>query len=211
MNKDAKILDKRLQMYIANMALGYLPFGRKWDSSAKKLEQGLLLRGIKLPQKLYYEYKLPGNITPSDFMNKLIIESFVNDFYSWFAGKILKDKNLTMKDKANIFKYVWNNRKKYKNILQQYDQEIRKLNPELANIKVDNPRSLVYGAMFGFAPAEITYFSNGKNRDLAKERETMDLLKNRFGIDVTYILAPETAEQIINALKQNEQFKAKER
>ena len=55
MNKD---LDKKLQMYIISKAIQSMPFGREWDSSAKKLEDELEKRGIKLSQKLYYKYKM---------------------------------------------------------------------------------------------------------------------------------------------------------
>ena len=95
--------------------------------------------------------------------------------------------------------------------LKQYEMEIRKLNPELANIRTDDSRSLVYGAMFGFAPSEIAYFSDGKNRKLNLERETLDMFRNRFGIMVGYILAPKTAEMVITALEQNARNKSKER
>ena len=208
MNKD--ILDKKLKMYISSMAINNMPFGREWDSSAKNLEDELLMRGIKLPQKLYYEYKMPGQVKQNEFMDNLIMEYFVAYFYSWFAKDVLKDKNLKMSEKAKIFTYVWKNRAKYTDILKQYEIGIRNLNLELKNIKVDDSRSLVYGAMFGFAPQEIAYFSDGAHRDLEKETENFKIFKN-YGLDVTYILAPETAEMVISALKQKALNKSKER
>ena len=213
MNKNAGVLDKKLQMYISAIAIGKMPFGRKWDSSAKNLEDVLRLRGIKLPQKLYYEYKMPKGNTQSSFMDKIIMEYFCTYFFKpgGYAGEILKDKKLSLSEKAKIFQYVWRNRGKYTDVLKQYETEIRKLNPELANIRTDDSRSLVYGAMFGFAPSEIGYFANSKNRNLAKERETLDIFKNRFGIMVGYILAPKTAEMVITALEQNARNKSKER
>lgn len=207
MNKD---LDKKLKMYISNLAIQNMPFGRVWDSSAKNLEDELKKRGIKLPRKLYYEYKMPGQLNPNEFMDNLIMDYFVSYFHSWFAKYVLKDKNLKISEKAKIFTYVWKNRSKYKEVVDRYETEIRKLNPELANIKVDNSRSLVYGAMFGFAPQEIAYFSDGANRDLAKEEKNLKVFKS-YGLDVTYILAPQTAEMLISALKQSALSKAKER
>ena len=194
------------------MALSTLPFGNSvWDSSAQDLENILQNRGIKLSQKLYREYNLPHGDKPSDFMNRLAMEHFVNDFYSQFFGKILKDKNLTMSDKTKIFKHVWKLRKKYKESLEQYDIELRKLNPELSGIKTNNPRSLVYGALFGFAPKEIAYFSNNSNRDFAREEQIRKSFEN-YGIKLTYVLAPETADMILSAIEQqNMQYKFKER
>ena len=93
-------------MYISNMAIRSMPFGREWTSSAKNLENQLRARGIVLQDKLFYEYKMPGGDSQSDFMNKLIMEGFFNDFYSRHLGNILKDKNLNLADKINIFRYV---------------------------------------------------------------------------------------------------------
>ena len=205
-----KPLDKKLQMYIINMAINNMPFGKTWDSSAKNLEEDLQKRGIKLPYKFYYEYKMPGEKKNGEFMDNLIMDYFVSYFHDWFAKDVLKDKNLTFSDKAKIFTYVWKNRGKYKDRLKKYEMEIRNLNPELARVVVDDSRSLVYGAMFGFAPQEIAYFSDGVHRDLAKEEEYFKIFKN-YGLNVSYILAPKNAESLIAALKQNELNKAKDR
>ena len=213
MNKDKDILDKKLRMYISTKAISRMPFGREWNSSSKNLEDELKKRGIKLSQNLYYKYKMPAGDTQADFMNKIIMEYFCTYFFKpyGYASEILKDKNLTMSAKAEIFKYVWKNRGKYTDILKRYELEIRKLNQELANINVDDSRSLVYGAMFGFAPQEIAYFADGKNRNFTKEKEVLDVFKNRFGINVGYILAPKTAEMVIAELEKNLRNKSKER
>jgi len=214
MNKDTQILDKKLRMYVMSIAMRHMPFGgNKWDSSAQNLENELGARGIKLPKKLFYEYKMPGGKTQDAFMDKYVMERFVANFFRTHghAGEVLKDKKLTMSDKAKIFKYVWRNRGKYNDILKQYEMELRRLNPELANVRVDNSRSLVYGAMFGFAPDEISYFSDNTHRNYKQEQEVSDTLKNRFGINLSYVLAPKTAEMVINALVQNSRNKSKER
>ena len=209
MNKNILDLDKKLKMYIAKMAIAYLPYGSGWDSSAKKLQNDLRARGIDI--KLYHEYKLPDVIKPADFMNNLIIEYFVNHFYSDFVLKILKDKKLTVSDRAKIFKYVWARRGETKRKMEYYEQEIRKLNSELANVKVDNPQSLVNGAMFGFSPDEIAYFADFDNRDMGYEAKTRKMFKEKYGIEVTYVLAPKTVKKIVAALDKNIQNKSKER
>ena len=207
MNKD---LDKKLQMYIISKAIQSMPFGREWDSSAKKLEDELEKRGIKLSQKLYYKYKMPGELKPEEFMDSLIIDYFIAYFHSWFAKDVLKDKQLKMSEKAKIFTYVWKNRSKYKGVLEKYETEIRQKNPELSGVKVNNPKSLVYGALFGFAPKEISYFSDGAHRDLVQEEKNRNLFES-YGINLTYVLAPDTAKKIIALLKQNVQNNIKER
>ena len=209
MNSGIVNLDKKLQMYITTMAVQSLPFGREWGSSAKKLEDELKKRGIVLQDKLFYEYKMPGGLGQSDFMSKLIMDEFCNDFYSHHFGKVLLDKKLSFADKMKIFKYVQNMRSKTKDMLKQYESEIRNLNPELATIKVNVASTLVYGAMFGFAPKEIAYCADA-HRDFAQEKENEKILKN-YGINLTYVLAPDTAKKIIATLQQNVQNNIKER
>jgi len=206
-----KTLDKSLWSYIKKMTLYYTPFGDRWYSSAKNLESELRARGIVLQQKLYYEYKLPNGDKPNEFMKKLIIESFLNDFYLFYARRVLKDKSLGFFGKLKVFMYVWHNRRKVKNLLKQYEQEIRKINPELSKVKIDTSSSLVYGATFGFAPQEIEYFADVKNRDMIAEAKIREILEKQFGIKLTYILAPKTAKSIIIALKQKLKYNTKEK
>lgn len=207
----SKEIDKRLQMYIVSKAIDWTPFGRVWNSSAKKLEDVLSARGIKLPKKIYYEYKLPGGKKPSGFMAKLVIEYFISNFYSRFSGPVLADKSLSVADKAKLFKYVLGQQLKFKNVIKQYEKEIRQLNPELANLKIEDVHGFVYGATFGFAPDEIEYFSNPSGRNATKEGKTIDLFDKKYGIEVGYVLAPETAKMIIAALEQNTLYNSKER
>lgn len=201
MNKKNVDLDKKLQMYIAKTAIPYLPYGSKWDSSAEKLQNELRTRGINL--KVYYEYKLPHGIKSSDFMYNLVIEYFINNFYSDFASKVFQDKKLTVSDKLKILKYVFAKRRETKGKMKQYEQEIRKLNPELANVKVNNSQSLVNGAMFGFAPDDIEYFADANKRDMDYEEKLCKMFQEKYGINLTYVLAPKTAKIIIKALEQN--------
>ncbi len=189
---------------MVSKAINWTPFGLVWDSSAKKLEDALLARGIKLPKKLYYEYRLPDGIKPSVFMNKLVMQYFVTNFFSRFAGSVLVDTKLSMSDKAKIFKYVWNTRTEYKNLIEQYEKQIRKDNPELANLKTKDASDFVYGATFGFAPAEIAYFSNPDQKpNLSEADRVIDLLRKKYGIELTYVLAPDTVEMLFAALAQN--------
>ena len=200
MNKD---LDKRLQLYIAKMAVWELPYGdSEWNSSAKNLEDALRARGINF--KLYYQYKMPGGVSQSDFLIRLCMLEFFIKFYSKYAIKVLNDKNLTASDKTKIFQYVWHNRRKFIKESEQYESDIRRLNPELANVKTNLPGALVDGATFGFAPDEIEYFSDVKNRNFEQEGKTIEFFEKNYGIHISYILAPKTAKTIIAALKNKE-------
>ncbi len=199
-------IDTNLREYMLNMvsAAGVSPYGGiKWDSSAKNLENDLGHRGIKFDKKLFWKYKLPNDMSAQEFMDTLLLEFY---FVKWFSDmKIMRDKNLTMKQKIKIFSYVLSMKKNgiNKNI-KKYANEIKQLNPELAKI---NPRDSFYdiafveGALFGFAPDEIRYFCEEKGlRDFDVEHKLDEKLKN-LGVRITYVLAPETAECLIKALE----------
>lgn len=198
--------DKDLQRYLlGKVALLHVsPFGGvKWDSSAKKLDDALRRRGIKFADKLFWKYKLPNGMSTQDFMDTLLLEFY---FVKWFSDmKIMRDKNLTMKQKIKIFAYVLSMKKNGidKNI-KKYANEIKQLNPELAKI---NPRdsfgsiSFVEGALFGFAPDEIKYFCDKSSfRDMDQEHEFNEILK-KYDIRPSYVLAPETAKHLIASLE----------
>lgn len=197
MNKN---LDKKLLDYILEMSYKSLPFGgRKWDSSAKKLQDDLAKRGIN--KKLFYEYKLPGNMSHQDFQNRIALEDFVRKFYSEYSGRVMRDKSLTLSEKMKIMGFVWKMRRDKKmGNMKTWEQEIRQKNPELANVVLNvGPSALVYGALFGFAPEEIKYFTSGA-RDMNKE-QYIDEEMQKHEIDLTYVLHPETAAKIVEALK----------
>ncbi|MFQ6759835.1 MAG: hypothetical protein ACLRFM_00300 [Alphaproteobacteria bacterium] len=191
------LLGKVVSMHIS-------PFGgEKWDSSAKKLDDVLRRRGIDFDKKLFWKYKLPNGMSPQEFMDTLLLEFY---FVKWFSNmKIMRDKNLTIKQKIKIFAYVLSMKKAGigKNI-KKYANEIKQLNPELAHI---NPRdnfgsiSFVEGALFGFAPDEIKYFCDKSSfRDMDQEHEFDEILK-KHGVRPSYVLAPETAKHLIANLE----------
>ena len=100
-------IDTNLREYMLNMvsAVGVSPYGGiKWDSSAKNLEDDLGRHGIKFDKKLFWKYKLPNGMSAQEFMDTLLLEFY---FVKWFSDmKIMRDKNLTMKQKIKIFSYV---------------------------------------------------------------------------------------------------------
>ena len=196
--------DKDLKKYLLKQAATVSPFGGvKWDSSAKNLENDLGHRGIKFDKKLFWKYKLPNAMSAQEFMDVLLLEFY---FVKWFSNmKIMRDKNLTIKQKIKIFAYNVSMKKRgiYNNI-KKYANEIKQLNPELEKI---NPRdsfgsiSLVEGALFGFAPDEIKYFCDKSSfRDMDQEHRFDEVLK-KYGVRPSYVLAPETAKKLIANLE----------
>ena len=148
-----------------------------WYSSAQLLEQALLEIGIKLPNKLYYEYKFPdGKINREYYDEKHEKWNFV----MWYENAVLGHSNVKRAiyynkrfDMSDLFYFcisltLANNKKlkqdlekKYLSFKKELDGDIEKivaLNPELATVQDHNNRDFLMGCMYGFAPAEIDYF-----------------------------------------------------
>lgn len=197
----SNLVDKSLRDYLLKQTFKVSPYGSyRWDSSAQKLSNDLKAKGIKFSKKLFYKYKLPNGMSHQKFMDTLLLEYY---FVKYGSGiKIVGDKNLTVKQKLQVMGFVWKIKKYglYKNI-KRYADEIRQLNPELADIATNSDIALVEGALFGFAPDEIRYFCDAGNRDFDTEHKLDKKLKRR-GVDTSYILAPETAKRLIVTLRQ---------
>lgn len=196
--------DKDLKKYLLKQAATVSPFGGvKWNSSAKNLDNELRRRGIDFDKKLFWEYKLPNAMSAQEFMDVLLLEFY---FVKWFSNmKIMRDKNLTVKQKIKIFAYKVSMKKRgiYKNI-KKYADEIKQLNPELKQI---NPRdsfgsiSFLEGALFGFAPDEIKYFCDKSSfRDMDQEHRFDEVLK-KYDVRPSYVLAPDSAKKLIANLE----------
>ena len=201
----SKVLDKKLLDYVLKMSYNSLPFGgSKWGSSAQNLQNALIGRGIKSPKKLFYKYNLPDGMSPQEFQDKITIECFCKQFYTYFASKVFHDKSINISEKLQLTRYVWEMRRKknHKN-MKFYADEIKRKNSELSDINPKNSdANLVYGALFGFAPAEIKYFCEVSGlRDFDKEQE-LDSKLESLGVRTNYILAPETSNAIMAALQQ---------
>jgi hypothetical protein len=202
----SKDLSKKLRDYILKMAYKTLPFGGDvWDSSAQNLSNDLKAMGVNFSKKLFWKYKLPDNLSPQEFQDKIALERFCKGFYSDFMSRVLSDKNLTGMDKIQIVRFVWEmRRKKNHHDMKYYMNEIKRNNPELANINPKNPQGFVYGALFGFAPDEIKYFCDMHSvRDMGLE-DSVDKKLKQFGIDTTYVLAPSTATALIAELNKRD-------
>lgn len=195
-----KPLSKKLRSYIMKKAYNSLPFGGSvWDSSAKNLENDLKMRGIDIKKKLFYEYKLPAGMSHQEFQDHVAISKFCNEFYSEFMPKVFGDKNLTMLEKMQIVGWVWKMRREKKVGKEKvWEKEIKEKNPELAHIN----GAVVYGALFGFAPEEIEYFSS-EYCDRRHANDVIDEIErlSQGGVHVTYVLAPSTADKVVKALK----------
>lgn len=196
----SKPLSEKLRLYIMEMAYNSLPFGGDvWDSSAQNLENDLRACGIDIDKKLFYEYKLPGGMSHQEFQDHVAMSTFCNNFYGEFMSKVLHDKTLSMSEKMQITAWVWKMRREKKvGNRKDWEKEIKQKNPELAHIN----GSVVYGALFGFAPEEIEYFSS-RECDRRHAEVVINKIKQLSAgrIRLTYILSPSTEQKVVKALE----------
>ena len=201
-------MNEKLKKFLEKLALAWSPFGAldgRWDSSAKKLEEELAVRGIKM--KLYHKYALPENMTPQAFMVRIAVLDLCAYSSDSFGVKkdIFFDKSLGLVDKLRLVKYIAAERKASREKIDEYVKFVQHANPELSGLKISNrfhSFNILAGAAFGFGPKEIEYFVTDYKgmRQGTEDRKLNDEIE-RFGIVPNYVLAPETAKAILTELR----------
>lgn len=198
-------LNKKLQLWIANIALVNSPFGKTWYSGPKCFEDSLITHGVKLSQHLYYKYKLPRDVDPEAYMKKLALYDFFINYDSWGHALLKENNQITQAEKDLIVNEIHSKQKEYAQSLLDDAKELLRLNPNLRHLSINsqNVFDVLAGATFWYLPRNIEYFIDSKKRDINKEDETYKIIKG-FGIEKSCgILAPEIADMIISALKEH--------
>jgi hypothetical protein len=205
MVKGNKNLNKKLQLLLTNIALINSPYGTTWYSGPKCFEDSLIARGVKLPQHLYYKYKLPRDIKPEAYMQKLALYSFFINYDSWGYACLEKNNQITQAEKDLIVNEIHVKQKEYAQSLLDDGKELLRLNPNLQHLSINsqNVFDVLAGATFWYLPRNIEYFIDYKKRDINKEQENYKIISS-FGIKESCgILAPEIADMVISALKEH--------
>lgn len=205
-------MNDKLKKYLEKFALAWSPFGTSgWDSSAKNLENDLKKIGVKSPVKLYYQYALPENMKHSEFMTKIAVLDLCATFklFSRVQAEIFFDKSLSLVEKLRVVRYLKSERENARKKIDEYVKFVQFANPELSRLKIQNEFDkfdILSGALFGFGPGEIEYFINRKERHANIDSGQEDGIHRRiekFGIRLSYVLSPKTAEAIISVLEKN--------
>ena len=200
-------MNKKLQFLLTNIALDSSPFGKTWYSASKRFQDSLIARGVKLPEPLYYEYKLPGGIEPAAYMPKLALYGFFIGYDSWGYAVLEENDQITQDEKDLIANEIHAKKEEYAQRLLNDANELLKLNPNLRHLSINsqNACDILAGAIFWYLPRNIEYFIDGKKRDLDKERENGRIIRS-FGIEEPYgALSPEIADMVISALEEHAQ------
>ena len=161
-----------------------------WSSSAKEFEEKLQRHGIKIPNKLYYEYKFPNGMTNAEFYKLTvpimagytIVKYLMTDnpkADNWAKEDLYLHISMAPYDLATFIKF--NSYlaaedpktlrqqliKKYKNcvpFIEQIIKQLKKLNPELQTLNHCNDYDLWGGCCYGFAPMEIDFYGKLQNK-----------------------------------------------
>ena len=78
-------MNKKLELVLRTLVYNTVVPGGHWSSSAKNYQDFLTARGIKLPIKLFHEYKYPNNVTPQKFEEQVRTLFF---FYTFDVERI---------------------------------------------------------------------------------------------------------------------------
>ena len=192
-------------MLLSNIALVNSPFGTTWYSGPKRFEDGLIARGVKLPHHLYYKYKLPKDIEPGVYMQKLALYNFFINYDSWGYAYLEENNQLTQPEKDLIVNEIHAKQKEYTQSLLDDAKELLRLNPNLLHLSINsqNVFDVLAGATFWYLPRNIEYFIDYKKRDINKEQENHNIISG-FGIKESCgILAPEIADMVVSALREH--------
>ncbi len=209
-NLSEKIQDALKMLIVVTSQLQY-----GYSSSSKDLDEKLKKAGIIPPVKLYYDYKLPNNMSPEDY------EAEVDELVFYYVFDENSDAEMFEKytealngdEKAELLSFIKKRQENNDNLIVLEAAKVKALNPELRKIVTTVKRgdkvleiwpklSLLSGAAYGFAPEDIKYFINRPYptpEQVKIENAEYDEFEKLTGIRPTYVLSPEHYNAIMAA------------
>ena len=182
-------------------------------ASAKTLDNKLKSIGISLPIRLYYEYKLPNNMSPEHYDLVLANLNFMAFPMENDLDKIVGMDNITVEEKIEFFEEMEKLRIKNSWRIKDEVKKTKILNPELANINMKRvkPGTLISSANFlsgvasGYAPEDIGYFINEWWGRIDTQKEQMDVffaeMEKLVGFTPVHVLCPKHREILLDAAR----------
>lgn len=222
MNKSEQFNKSNVQMLVKSFLHDWSAIEYEHNPpSALQNEQRYAQYGIKLPFKLHYNYKIPFGLESSydllfwygvaripdvasfddlpdvwrmNMDNLSPIDKKLLDFYKSFSDEQIKA----------IYEYLaqWT--------VDDMVEEIKRLNPELANIKMDGKESgvsrpvqdFICGVAYGFPPEDIKLCLESKHGELQKVADNPRYQKLKYG----HFTTPEHYEILLQAEQQIQQI-----
>ncbi|MBR4891893.1 MAG: hypothetical protein IKZ34_01790 [Alphaproteobacteria bacterium] len=197
-------LDKATLAIISTFALKHsYAYGEEWYSSAKNLEEDLKKKGVNV--KIFHEYQMPEKKSQSEYLRRVALYDFYANFEIYnFQDDFKKEiKDYALYSKA--IDYIKSQSQSNKEKMDKAYKTLIALNPELPKLS-DRQDEVIYGAIFGFSPADIEYFARGRFEqgvNHMEKRAMMNKTLEGYGLDVGFIISPKTFETIIAALEKN--------
>lgn len=197
----------------------------EYHSSALEAEQMFASYGIKLPFQIYYKYKLPNGLTPSQLLMRYDYMCLAQSFKEGEKNIFCEPGKYTEQEMQDYINYSLAHKDEWAAQMEKYVDEIRRLNPELANVSVKEDKvqylkksmpqwatgrvkgleqDFVHGVVFGFLPEDIEYFLNRTD-----EQAKLDA-QNKENYGVGHVVAPQFRDALKNAMTQIEMIKAKQ-
>lgn len=234
MNKKANFENAELVVARKNILRELSAFEYEYNPpSALKSEQRYARYGIKLPFKIYYQYKMPFGLESSyDLLFWLRFGDkrfkFPTSEEEWAELNRINVNDMREQDKKLMEFYRTIPYEQFRALVDWAKQlspddmiaEIKLLNPELAHIKTDGKTSMItnpltdfiQGVAYGFAPEDIELCLTSKYGELQKVAENPRYQKLRFGHFTTqeHYEAMLVAEQQIQQIEQAKQNNGKE-
>ncbi|MDR0804109.1 MAG: hypothetical protein LBO08_03445 [Rickettsiales bacterium] len=183
------------------------------SSSSFELESVLKRLGVANVPQLYWEYQLPP-----EFADTAALDYWLGQIKAYFnIDKWNKTELFDVPD--NVLAKLKKNKPKVMLEVMGGGRKVKELNSALSKISATNIQETLYmlnGVACGFAPAEIQYFiQRSRQQDKSdlqcpyKDKETeikrdeqYSEIHKYIGYSPKYILAPETCEKLIPAIKQ---------
>lgn len=178
---------------------------KDYQSSALDAEKMFASCGIKLPFKIYYEYKLPVGLKPLGLLSKYG-RMYMAQVYQEYK-KFINFDEYSKQEIEELEKYISQKKDSWKSEMGQIVQDIKRLNPELANISINTAskeEDFVRGVVFGFSPEDINYFLNRTSEQACMDNSN----KEYYGVG--HIVAPQFRDALKQAMVQIEAIKSKQ-
>ena len=216
MSKKTELLFNKIMLEQFNAEWG------EYQSSALDAEKMFVEHGVKLPFKIYYQYKLPDGLSPFGLMMRYGYMYRLQD-YEKAARKIgVGDTRYSEQEIADLENYILQNKDNWRVQMKRYVDEIKRLNPELANVSIKPTKvqdakknfpqyadkllnnlelDFIHGVAFGFSPEDIEYYLNR-----TKDQIDVDTQEALMGIwyGVGHVVAPQFRDILKQAVAQIE-------
>ena len=198
--------------------MAFMLFALPWNeygSSAEQFDRRLREFGVVPPVKLFYQYKLPGDVSGEVYEKHLALWSlpvwFVDGSLDCKAvhdmmNNLVKEctESLTDDERQDLLDKIRASGDAAIRHLQQEVDVVKNLNPELSDISFNSTiiLSFLLGVDYGYAPEDIDYFINTcMDEQIAQTQEYYDYLE-KLDLRPGHMVRPDRLKKVVDVVKQ---------